>query len=119
MTDEKRIPGDARDRADLDKPAAIGRSDDEDRRAADRGEPVGRLLVQACVECGREFMFEGESPEGLECDRCGNTVFRAFYADSRPSDEAADFDETTERDLAADAGASDVRPGDLYDLNNP
>ncbi|MGH7482179.1 MAG: hypothetical protein ACRELV_08480 [Longimicrobiales bacterium] len=111
--------GDARERADLETSPATGVGEDADRQAADRGETVGRLLVQACVECGREYMFEAEPPEDLICDRCGNGVFRAFYDDSRPGDAEREFTEETDRDLGADAGASEVEPGDLYDLNNP
>ncbi|MGH7475755.1 MAG: hypothetical protein ACRELD_05660 [Longimicrobiales bacterium] len=111
--------GDARQRADIETPSATGRGDDADRAAADRGDPVGEVRVQVCVECGREYMFEGETPADLACDRCGGTVFREFYADAQTDDVEEEFREATERDLATDAGGSDVRPGDLYDLNNP
>lgn len=77
------------------------------------------VLVQICIECGKEYMYDDEEPpEDLTCDKCGNSVFRAFHA-SRRSDEAADdFRETTDRDLLTTDSASDVTRGDLHDLNN-
>ncbi len=94
--------------------------DERDRQLADQGTPVGEVVVMVCVECGEEYPFDREPPEDLVCDRCGNSVFRTFIGQAPRDDEAEeDFRDSTERDLAADAGASDVRPGDLYDLNNP
>lgn len=94
--------------------------DERDRELADQGTPAGEVVVMVCVECGEEYTFEGEVPEALTCDRCGNEVFRTFIGQTSRGDEAEeDFHESTDRDLATDAGASDVRPGDLYDLNNP
>lgn len=103
---------------DESRPGAGG--EDEDRALADQGTPVGEVTVLVCVECGREYPFDREPPSELTCERCGNTVFRSFRGQAPRGDEAdEDFRETTERDLAADAGASDVEPGDLRDLNNP
>ncbi len=95
--------------------------DDRDRALADQGEPVAEVTVLVCVECGREYPFEGEPPDELVCDRCGNGVFRSFSAGApgRGDEAEDDFQETTERDLAADSSGSDVEPGDLQDLNNP
>lgn len=78
------------------------------------------VLVQVCVECGNEYFYDDAPPPAEQkCERCGNTVFRSFY-DAAGSDEAAqDFEDTTSRDLRTDDPATDVTPGDLYDLNNP
>ena len=38
---------------------------------------------------------------------------------NRPPEAAADFEETTRRDLTTEDPATDVSRGDLYDLNNP
>jgi predicted nucleic acid-binding Zn-ribbon protein len=77
------------------------------------------VLVQICIECGKEYTFDDRStPEDLTCEKCGNTVFRAFHA-SRRSDEAADdFRDSTDRDVLTTDSASDVTRGDLHDLNN-
>lgn len=80
----------------------------------------GRVLIQVCLECGKEYTYEDEEPPAdLSCEKCGNTVFRPFYDTDGPNEEAEDFEETTGRDLATDAGATDVSRTDLLDLNNP
>ena len=77
------------------------------------------VLVEVCLECGREYYFDQvEPPAELACERCGNTVFRAFDAERVPDEVQQDFSETTERDLATDDPATDVSLGDLHDLNN-
>jgi DNA-directed RNA polymerase subunit RPC12/RpoP len=82
-------------------------------------EERGGVLVQVCLECGREYYFEQqEPPERLECERCGNSVFRSFFAERTPDEVQQDFAESTERDVATDDPATDVTLGDLQDLNN-
>lgn len=79
------------------------------------------VVLMVCVECGREIEFEGghRPPDDLECEKCGNQVFRRFEDSSSPDDVQADFRESTERDLATDDPGGDATPGDLHDLNNP
>jgi hypothetical protein len=80
---------------------------------------TGGVLVQVCLECGRQYYFDDEEPSGtLTCDRCGNGVFRSFFAESRPSEASVDFAETTERDVTPEDPATDITRGDLQDLNN-
>lgn len=82
-------------------------------------EPAVRVLVLVCIECGKEYMFEDEEPGGeLVCEKCGNEVFRSFYDSADRSEEEEDFAETTGRDVALDAGATEVTRSDLLDLNN-
>ncbi len=77
------------------------------------------VLVQVCIECGKEYMFEEqEPPKDQKCDKCGNSVFRSFYADTQPDEVARDYAESTERDTATDDPATDITRGDLHDLNN-
>ena len=78
------------------------------------------VLVQVCIECGKEYMFDeqNEQPENLACDKCGNVVFRPFRAEPRGSDAGDDFRESTERDTGTTDSASDVTRGDLRDLSN-
>jgi DNA-directed RNA polymerase subunit RPC12/RpoP len=76
-----------------------------------------RVLVQVCLECGKEYTFTESPPENLECEKCGNGVFRAFY-DGGVDEALEDFRDTTERDLGTDDDANDVTPGDLQDLRN-
>ena len=79
----------------------------------------GSVLVQVCLECGREYYFErDQEPDELVCDRCGNSVFRSFTAERVPDDVQQDFADSTERDLATDDPGTDVSLGDLHDLNN-
>ena len=78
------------------------------------------VTTQVCVECGNEYYFDdADAPEDLTCERCGNKVFRAFFADTSNDEVVADFRQTTERDLNTDDPATDVTRGDLFDLNNP
>jgi transcription initiation factor TFIIIB Brf1 subunit/transcription initiation factor TFIIB len=82
---------------------------------AEHQEDEERVLVQVCIECGKEYTFTDAPPQDLVCEKCGNGVFRAFYDGG--SDEASDdFRETTDRDVGTDASASEVLPGDLEDL---
>jgi DNA-directed RNA polymerase subunit RPC12/RpoP len=77
------------------------------------------VLVQVCIECGKEYFFTNEQPpKDQRCDKCGNTVFRSFYADTQPDDVAQDYADATDRDVATDDPATDVTRGDLHDLNN-
>jgi DNA-directed RNA polymerase subunit RPC12/RpoP len=78
-----------------------------------------RILIQVCLECGKEYMFENTAPpENLSCDRCGGKVFRSFDAATKDDEVRADFREATERDTATDDPATDVTRGDLQDLVN-
>lgn len=77
------------------------------------------VLVQVCLECGKEYMFETQQPpEDLTCDKCGNSVFRSFFANTRSDDVVDDFNESTERDVSTTDSATEVTRGDLHDLNN-
>ncbi len=86
---------------------------------ADR-EPTGRVLVQVCIGCGKQYLFDGsdQPPVDQKCEKCGNGVFRSFYADAAPDDVAQDFSDTTDRDVATNDPATDITRGDLHDLNN-
>jgi hypothetical protein len=104
---------------------------------AERSEGADRILVQVCLECGKEYMFESdtqsrrdaenavqasgpasEPPQHLTCERCGGKVFRSFDAVTKEDEVRADFREATERDTATDDPATDVTRGDLQDLVN-
>jgi DNA-directed RNA polymerase subunit RPC12/RpoP len=79
----------------------------------------GGVLVQVCLECGKEYMYENQEPPAeLVCEKCGNAVFRSFFAATRPDDVQRDFAETTERDTGTTDPATDVTRGDLHDLGN-
>lgn len=94
---------------------------DEREQLEGRGDPVGDVLVLLCVECGREYEFEGaeEPPADLTCEKCGNQVFRRFDDTARPSEAMEDFRESTERDMATTDPEGETTAGDLHDLNNP
>lgn len=80
-------------------------------------EENGDILVQVCLECGRELLFADEPPaDDLKCDRCGNTVFRTFHASTVDDEVEQDFEETTSRDVRPDDAEGEVTPGDLSDL---
>ncbi|MBR9989422.1 MAG: hypothetical protein KFH98_06670 [Gemmatimonadetes bacterium] len=80
---------------------------------------TGEVLVQVCMECGKEYMFENEeSPTDLSCEKCGNGVFRSFHANLRSDEAIEDFRDTTERDVLTTDSPADVTRGDLRDLNN-
>lgn len=80
---------------------------------------TGGVLVQVCLECGNEYYFEEEPPAAdLECQKCGNGVFRSFYSQRNPDEVSEDFADATERDTNTDDPATDITRGDLQDLNN-
>ena len=88
-----------------------------DEAEANAGAGDGEILVQICVECGREYTFEDEPPpEDMKCDKCGGEVFRSYYATEEPSEAGQDFEETTGRDMRPDDPEGDTTRGDLVDL---
>lgn len=77
------------------------------------------LLVQVCMQCGKEYMFEGlEAPSDLTCEKCGASVFRSFVVKSTADDAVDDFRDATDRDTLTTDPGTDVAPGDLHDLGN-
>ncbi len=83
------------------------------------GRAADGVLVQVCLECGKEYMFDEKAPpEDLECEKCGNQVFRSFFSVKGYDDVEADFQRSTERDLAPNDDESDVTRSDILDLNN-
>ena len=90
--------------------------------AEEEGRTVGGdVVLMVCVECGREYQYEGdeEPPSDLTCEKCGNQVFRRFEDSTAPGEAAADFRDSTERDLDTNDPAGDATTDDLRDLNNP
>lgn len=78
------------------------------------------VLTQVCVQCGKEYFYDRtEPPRDQICERCGNRVFRSFFAVTDGSLIEQDFEDVTGRDVAMDDPGTDVTPGDLADLNNP
>lgn len=78
------------------------------------------VLTQVCLECGKEYYYDRTEPPAEQvCERCGNKVFRSFFDVTRKDDINDDFEDMTSRDLRTDDPATDLTPGDLYDLNNP
>lgn len=88
-----------------------------ERRAGRPGPDESGILVEICVECGREYTFEDDPPpDDLKCEKCGGTVFRSFWESYERSDAGRDFDETTGRDMNPDDPEGDTTSGDLVDL---
>lgn len=78
------------------------------------------VLVQVCVECGKQYFYEDtQPPADQRCERCGNTVFRSFFAVTEEDQVVADYHESIDRDVTPEDPATDVTRGDLFDLNNP
>jgi DNA-directed RNA polymerase subunit RPC12/RpoP len=88
--------------------------------AAQRADaPAEGVLVQVCIECGKEYMFEeDEPPRELRCEKCGNVVFRSFLSDSSPDEVRRDFEDTAGRELSPNDPDADPTRSDLLDLNN-
>jgi DNA-directed RNA polymerase subunit RPC12/RpoP len=85
----------------------------EDNRGAEG------LLVEVCLKCGKEYMFEDQAPPpDLTCEKCGNDVFRSFVGETRSDDVTEDFRESTERDTLTTDPGTDITRGDLHDLGN-
>ena len=52
--------------------------DSEERKASPAEGASDGVLVQVCMECGKEYFYDdAEPPADQKCDRCGNTVFRS------------------------------------------
>jgi hypothetical protein len=97
-----------------------GGNGSENRQAARvTGTPTDGVLVQICLECGKEYTFDDEPPPAdLKCEKCGSTVFRSYFEPLVEDDVEADFRETTERDLATSDPEGEATRGDILDLNN-
>lgn len=101
-------------------------ADDQNAREPERHASPGEtasdgVLLEVCVECGKEYMSEpGEASGLLRCERCGSEVFRSFDAATREedADADADFHESTDRDTTPEDGPTEVTRGDLADLGN-
>jgi DNA-directed RNA polymerase subunit RPC12/RpoP len=101
------------------------------RQAADQANPAAKqepggatpsregVLVQICLECGKEYTFEDmPPPDDLTCEKCGSVVFRSFFSGADDDDVMQDYRDMTERDLAPDDAESDATRADVLDLNN-
>lgn len=90
---------------------------ERERRTGRPGAGESGVLIEICVECGREYTYEDEpAPDDLECGKCGGKVFRSYYEAFQPSEASVDFDETTGRDMHPDDPEGDTTSGDLVDL---
>ena len=90
---------------------------ERERRAGRPGPEESGILVEICVECGREYTFEDDPPpDDLTCEKCGGGVFRSYYEPYEKSDASRDFDETTSRDMNPDDAEGETTAGDLVDL---
>jgi hypothetical protein len=86
---------------------------------AQRDRSSESILIQVCLECGKEYMFDDQPPpDDLTCSKCGNGVFRSFYASTGDDEVRSDFEDDTERDTGTTDPATDVSRGDLHDLGN-
>lgn len=83
------------------------------------GKPADGVLTQVCLECGKEYLFDrAQPPADLTCEKCGNKVFRSFFSVRGYDEVEADFQRSTERDLAPNDTEADVTRADIMDLNN-
>lgn len=81
-------------------------------------EPAEGVLTLVCLTCGQEYYFtDSEPPSGMSCEKCGNKVFRNFFTPAEDDEVAADFADSTARDLDPDDAEGDALPGDVLDLN--
>lgn len=82
------------------------------------GEPARGVLTLVCFKCGTEYYFtDADPPEGMSCEKCGNTVFRDFFSPLTGDEAARDFVDSTARDLDPDDAEGETLPGDVLDLN--
>lgn len=95
-------------------------ADDPGLEAAGPTRPLADgILTQVCIRCGKEYIFDEVEPQAdLECEKCGNQVFRSFFTVRGYDEVEADFIASTERDLAPDDTESDLSRSDILDLNN-
>lgn len=78
----------------------------------------GGVLTMVCLKCGTEYYFtDSRPPEGMTCEKCGGGVFRDFFTPDEDNEAAADFTDSTDRDLDPDDAEGETLPGDVMDLN--
>jgi DNA-directed RNA polymerase subunit RPC12/RpoP len=101
-----------------ERQASFGERDERGIDAGDHAAGPDGFLTYVCVKCGNEYYFsESETPAPLECGRCSNTVFRGYFTHETDDEVAADFEDSTHRDLRTDDAEGDAMPGDVLDLN--
>ena len=83
---------------------------------ADRNYSSG-LVTLVCITCGREQFHTHSVPQSAVCDRCGNTVFRAFATPTEPDDASIASLEEQARSLSYGDPSPDSTRGDLRDLD--
>lgn len=99
--------------------AEQSRNDPGREAAGQIGHPAQGVLVQVCQVCGKEYTFDDQQPPAdLQCEKCGNRVFRSFFDVAAADEVEEDFRAATERDLATDDPATDVTAADIRDLDN-
>lgn len=121
-TDQGVVPG-----AETDRPLSLeqlrARQERSTYGAGSRGRAAPAadgVLIQVCLTCGREYTFDTEPPPpDLECEKCGQRVFRSYFDIAGRDEVIEDHRASTERDVAPDDAESDVTLDDIMDLNNP
>src|SRR5829696_1270383 len=64
----------------LTQPGGTMAKKKEEQQAAPASSLADGVLVQVCVECGKEYFYDDTPPSAEQkCERCGNTVFRSFF----------------------------------------
>lgn len=104
----------------MDREAGAENSRDQFRDSADQAgrEDEDGVLTLVCLKCGTEYYFGEEQPSpDLVCEKCGNTVFRSFFAHEAEDEAETDFRDVTERDLHTDDPEGAAMPGDILDLD--
>lgn len=122
MTDQGRLPNELHgEQRSLEALRAEQLGNEPGWEAPGRvGRPARGVLVQVCLECGKEYLFdEAEPPPDLVCEKCGNRVFRSFFDVPGYDEVEADFRAATERDLTPADPEADVTRADILDLNHP
>jgi hypothetical protein len=105
------------DRLDRDEASGARESQARGDESTGSTEAGGGVLTLVCFKCGMEYYFAAsEPPATLSCEKCRNTVFRSFHTQDEGDEVAADFRDSTERDLHPDDAEGDTMPGDILDL---
>ena len=74
------------------------------------------IVSMICIACGNEKHFDRQVPDALNCDKCGQTVWRQFATPTEPDEATIDQLEAQARSMSYGDPSPDTSPEELKDL---
>lgn len=102
---------------DADGSAERGQSGDDATMQPPTSTEDAEVTTMVCVTCGAERFFTEAVPEGLTCEKCSGTVFRAFTTPIASNEAAAAAADEQARSMAYGDASPQSSPDEVRDLS--